>query len=410
MSGLLLSFLRDADWFDARRARAYRLLLALGGLFAAAGLIAFSHAGIDPTGKPLGTDFLAFWSAARLALAGTPEAAWNIARIGAYERAAMPVDPGVSSFLYPPAFLILCMPFGLLPYFAALPLWLMLTGGAYLMAIRLWLVRHKGALITVAAFPAVLTNIGHGQNGFLTAALLGGGLALLDRRPWIGGALLGALIIKPHMALALPVLLIAGAHWRSILSALISATALCAASLLMFGTRSWTAFVNGASLGRAILDQGLVPPEKMVSIFAAMRVLHEPVALAYAAQLSVALGAGALLAWVARRRSTAPGGTAALAAAATLLMSPFLLDYDLTALAIPLAWLFSEGLRRGFATWEKILLGAGYVLPLLSRTLAFSTGVPVAPFILSALMLAVARAALFEGQPRLAEARTPSAA
>lgn len=410
MLARLLTLLRDASWLDAPRVRGYRLLIALGGFGAAVGLIALSRNGIDPAGKPLGTDFLAFWSAARLALAGMPEAAWDIARIGTYERGAMPIDPGVSAFLYPPPFLVICLPFGWLPYFAALPLWLMLTGGAYVAAIRPWLARHKAALLTIAAFPAVLTNIGHGQNGFLTAALLGGGLALLDRRPWLAGVLLGALVIKPQIALALPVLLIAGARGRSILGALASAVILCGMSLLIFGADSWVAFADGASLGRAILDQGLVPPEKMVSMFAAMRVLHAPIGLAYAAQASVAIGAGALLAWVARRCGTAAGGTAALAVAATLLMSPFLLDYDLTAAAIPLAWLFSEGLRRGFAPWEKIVLGAGYVLPLLSRTIAFSTGLPVAPLILSALMLAVARAALFEGQPGLAEARARSAA
>ena len=39
--------------------------------------------------------------------------------------------------------------------------------------------------------------------------------------------------------------------------------------------------------------------------------------------------------------------------AAALLASPFLLDYDLTLLAIPLAWSVREALRAGFAPGER---------------------------------------------------------
>ena len=51
---------------------------------------------------------------------------------------------------------------------------------------RLW-------LLLAAAYPAVFVNLGHGHNGFLTAALMGGGLVLLDRRPWLAGILFGLL-------------------------------------------------------------------------------------------------------------------------------------------------------------------------------------------------------------------------
>jgi hypothetical protein len=52
--------------------------------------------------------------------------------------------------------------------------------------------------LIAAAFPAVFVNIGHGQNGFLTAALLGSALLSLDRRPWLAGALIGLLAYKPQ--------------------------------------------------------------------------------------------------------------------------------------------------------------------------------------------------------------------
>jgi hypothetical protein len=71
--------------------------------------------------------------------------------------------------------------------------------------------------------------------------------------------------------------------------------------------------------------------------------------------------------------------------AAALLASPLLLDYDLTLLAIPLAWIAREGLRRGFAPGEKSVLALAYVLPLFSRILAGSLGLPVAPLTIAAV-------------------------
>jgi hypothetical protein len=387
-----LAALRDARWFDAGRARGYRLILLGVTMLLAVLWVAGAHHGIDREGKPLGTDFLAFWSASRLALSGEPAAAYDLARIYATEKASMPVDPGLSSFLYPPPFLLACLPLGLAPYFVSLALWLAVTGAAYLAVVRRWLGDHRGAAITILAFPAVFTNIGHGQNGFLTAALLGGGLWLLDRRPWMAGLLLGALVIKPQLAFAVPVLVLASGRWRVMLAGIAAALALCAASLLAFGRAAWVGFLGGGGTARAIMEQGLVEPGKMVSPFAAMQVLHGGVALGYAVQVGVALAAVALLTIVCRRGGTA-GGQAALCVVATTLISPFFLDYDLTVMAIPLAWLFGEGLRRGFLPWEKLVLATGYILPLVSRDLALGLGLPIAPLVLVALLVATARAA-----------------
>ncbi|MDY0959632.1 glycosyltransferase family 87 protein [Sphingomonas sp. CFBP8993] len=358
------------------------------------GWILLGRDGVDPMGKPFGTDFLAFWSAARLALAGVPEAAWDLARIGAMERASVVVDPGLSSFLYPPPFLLVCLPFGMLPYCGGLAAWLALTGGLYLAAIRRWLVPHHGVLMTVTAFPAVIVNIGHGQNGFLTGALLASGLGLAGRRPWLAGMLLGTMIVKPQLALALPIFVIAGGHWRVMGGALASMGLWCLASMVVLGQESWVAFFHAAPVGQAILDQGLVDPAKMVSLYAAMRVLHSPGWLAFVVQLTGATGAALMLVFVTRAPGVSREAAGALTAAVTLLMSPFLLDYDLTLAAIPIAWLFSQGVRRGFRPWDKLVLAACFALPLVGRSIAMATGVPVAPVILWALAIQVARAAL----------------
>ena len=75
---------------------------------------------------------------------------------------------------------------------------------------------RPGALL---AAPAVFINAVGGQNGTWTAALFGGGLSLLERRPLLAGGLLGLLIYKPQLALLIPVALLAGRHWRAFAAA-----------------------------------------------------------------------------------------------------------------------------------------------------------------------------------------------
>ena len=98
---------------------------------------------------------------------------------------------------------------------------------------------------------------------------------------------------------------------------------------------------------------------------------------------------------VARRRpgSAADGATLAIA---TCLATPFLLDYDLMLLAIPLAWVSAKAEVNGYMAWEKVILGSAFLLPLLSRVLALNANFPVAPFVLIALLWVVARRAWLE--------------
>src|SRR4051812_20046488 len=368
------SFLRDAAWLSDDRARAVRnALLVLLPATIVVWLI-LSHGPIDPTGKALGTDYLSFWSAARLALAGHPAAPYDVAAHYAAQRAAVGgADVGYAAFFYPPAFLLVLLPFGLLPYLASLAAWLATTLYAYWRAVRLWLRDEAGARLSFLAYPALILNAGHGQNGFLTAALLGGGTFLLEARPWLAGALLGALVIKPHLALLVPLALLLRGLWRPFLSAAVSATLLVGLSAALLGLDAWRGFLAAAPLARATLEQGLVDPAKMQSLFAAVRLHGGGLGLAYALQGIVTLAAAAGLVLAARARAVG-AAQGALLVAASLLATPFLLDYDLTLAAFPLAWLFVEARRTGFRPYETIVLGAVFILPLVSRLIATYAG------------------------------------
>jgi len=125
-------------------------------------------------------------------------------------------------------------------------------------------------------------------------------------------------------------------------------------------------------------------------VFAAVRLLHGPLGLAYAAQGLTALAAAAALFALQRRNFRGPGEAPALVAA-SLLASPFLLDYDLTLLAFPLAYLARQGLERGFAPYEKSVLVLAYLLPLASRLLAGGLDLPIAAPTIAATLYFVVR-------------------
>lgn len=81
-------------------------------------------------------------------------------------------------------------------------------------------------------------------------------------------------------------------------------------------------------------------------------------------------------------------------AAASLLASPFLLDYDLMILAVPMAWVVREAHRTGFLDWEKTILFAAFVSPLVARMFAARLGVSLEPFVVLALLVVTARRAM----------------
>jgi hypothetical protein len=390
-----VALFRDGDWLTAARANAYVLILSWLTAAAMLAWVALSRGGLDPTGKPLGTDFMSFWTASKLALGGAPWSPYDVAAHHAQQTRLFGHDVGYAAFFYPPIFLLICLPLALLPYLVSLSVWLAATGVAYFRVVRTWLGKEFGAA-PVLAFPAVMITVGHGQNAFLSAALFGAGARWLDRRPWLAGVMFGCLAYKPHLGLVIPVALLAARRWRTFAAAALSVATLAGLSLAVFGAETWRAFIADSAVSRAALEQGLVGDAKMQSAFAAVRLLGGDLTLAYGAQIAAMAMAGGAVVWLQRRAFRAAAEGPALVAA-SLLATPFLLDYDLLLLAIPLAWMFREGVRSGFLPWEKTLLAAAFALPAVSRTLAADVRLPLAPLVVGALLIAILRrASVFE--------------
>ncbi len=251
----------------------------------------------------------------------------------------------------------------------------------------------KDWLLLAIAFPAVFINLGHGQNGFLTVALFGGALALLDRRPIVAGMLIGLLIYKPQFGLMIPLVLVPTGRWRVIFAAAGTIAALLAVTLLALGPTVWPAFLDSMTITRVVLlEEGDIGWFKIQSVFAWVRLWGGPVGLAYLIQTIVTLAVAAALVWFWRSPARYPLKASALLIG-SLLATPFCLDYDLMLLAPVMAFLALDGLRHGFCYWHKTVLAALWLVPLIARSVTEAVSIPLAtPLLLAAFFFVLQRA------------------
>jgi len=386
--------LRSGDWLTDARMRGYSLILLAICTLALVGWIAASDGLIDRNSKPIGTDFSNVYAAGTLIWQGRPAEAYEPARQHAAEKAVFGGrEVPFYGWLYPPFFFVVAFLVASLPYAWGLAIWLAASLAAYLAAMRA-IVPRPETLLIAAAFPAVFINIGHGQNGFLTAALLGGALHWLDRRPWLAGVLIGLLAYKPQFGVLIPVALLAGGRWNTIGAAAATVAALVAVSVVTLGGGVWHAFADSMTFTQTVvLEPGGIGWEKIQSAFSAMRMWGAGVHSAYAIQIALALMLAASLAWLWRSNVVFELKASALATA-SLLATPYVLDYDLVVLAVAIVFLVRHGMNRGFHDYEISLLAAAWIVPLLSRAVAGVTGIPLGLLALLALYVFIVQRAV----------------
>jgi arabinofuranan 3-O-arabinosyltransferase len=329
----------------------------------------------DENGLGIPTDFVNVWSAGRLVLDGHPELAydWDIQK--AVQVAVLGQSyEGNFAWHYPPPFLFVAAVLAHFPYPVAYAGWAFVSFLPYLAVMRAIVGRWFGFLLA-AAFPVVFTNTLVGQNGFLTASLIGGTLVLLPRWPVLSGICLGLLSYKPQYGLLFPLVLIAAAQWRVFFTAAVVAVLMAMLSWLAFGTESWQAFVHWMPMfNKAFLVEGRAPWGKMQSIFALTRYFDGPESFAWMLQWIMSATVAVVLALLWRSRKVEYPLKAAALAAGTLLVTPYLFLYDEMVLAIAVAFLVRIGLDEGFARHELPALGLVAALLMIYPLLGAPTG------------------------------------
>jgi hypothetical protein len=386
--------LATGDWLSRERVTRYAAICAMVSALCVLVLFATSHGTLDYKGRPLGTDFSNMWTAGKMTLDGSAAKVWSWPDHFAVQRAVHhKSDVDVFGWHYPPPFLLVAALLATMPYVWALVVWQLATLAPFAWMMHRLVPQRETVLLTLAA-PVTLICLTHGHNAFLTALLLSGGLMLLDKKPVAAGLLFGCLIYKPQFALIIPVLLLAGRHWRAIGGAVLSVTLLVGLTLAIWSWPVWQAFFASLPLTQhVVIEQGSTGFHKIMSPFAAVRLWGGNVALGYAVQLVVTGAAMAAVGWLAWTRKR-PALRNAFVCAAVVLSTPYVLDYDLVVLLPALAWLWLDGRERRFNRWDGSLMALIWITPLIGRGVAQWTFVPLGLISVLALAWVALRRAL----------------
>lgn len=281
--------------------------------------------------KSTGMDFLSFWAAGRLVLQGHPELAYNISAHGMVENTIAQIG-GRMPFPYPPPFLAIVTPFAIPSFGIAFILWVSVTAGFFALATR----RATPISFAFGNTPAAIDFM-IGQNGFLICGIFVLGLSLISTAPFIAGAVLGLMVLKPQLALLLPVAMLAGREWRVIAGAIVSVTIVLAIGLILFGTRSYLGFWNILPFYVDLLRHHKLPWNELASPFALARFWGIPQTPALLIHAVIALIATALTAraWWLKLEERVP-----ILATATMLIPPYFFTYDALLIVVPMGWLY----------------------------------------------------------------------
>ncbi len=321
---------------------------------------------IGPSLAVLFPDFLVFHAAVRAWFEGKLALVYDIDAFTAFQNAIysdrFPGEVHFRPFFYPPVWLLMLLPFGLLGVAK--------TYGAFMVATAALASAFEGrrdtwGWLAVITSPAAVWVVLAGQNTFLSVALLYGGLRLLDRSPAAAGILLGLLAYKPQIWVLVPLALLAARQWRALAWMIATVAVLSLASLAVFGPGFWLAFFEAAreaGSARVVNEMFERIFMHMTTLLAAARILGLPPAMAGAIQLAGAALAIAAVWFAFRRQGTSDVRTAVLVTA-TFLVSPYTLNYDLLLLMPAAVALFRRGAVEGFYPLERLVYLALWLIP-----------------------------------------------
>lgn len=360
------------DWPLIAFALAMAYLTFLAAMFAAHDWL------FDASGSIRANDFIAVWTAGKLALAGHAPLAydWQAHHAAEIAIAGHPF-PGYYGWHYPPMPLLAAAGLALLPYWLAFTLWVSATFALYTYAI-VRITENRIAALWAFAFPATLLDIWVGQNGFLTAALIAFVLLEIDARPLLAGLCLGLLTYKPQFGVLFPFLLMATGRWRVFGAASVTALVFAFVSWLVFGTESWIAFFHSIPVStHMLLAAGHAGWNKLQSVYGFVRFLGGGNRTAWTFQIMLAVlsGVGVIALW----RSRAPRALKCAAVpVAALLATPYLYIYDFPVLAVAIAYLARH---RPFTRYELGLVLAACLAIAAFPVLGAPVGLAAACFV-----------------------------
>jgi len=332
----------------------------------------------DVTGSLRGGDFRFFWSEGYYVARGEAVRAYNRSDIVALPPMP-PVNPGSHLSLYPPVWFLLVEPFGAMDFPTAWFVWMWGSVALYLAGVIMAFRREIYAVPLALGFGGFWLALDFGQNSVALAGLYLLVLACLPKREFPAGVLLGLAALKPHLGLPIPLWLFFRSHTMAILWAVLAIAALVAASWLRYGPEVWHVYLGEVYRPlKRLADFESVRPERMISLYASLRLWGAEAVTALVAQGVLALVALGMLIAVCRR-AWDPQLPMAAAVVAGLLVTPHAYGYDLALLILPILVLVRRAQKRGWEIGDFEVFLPAYGLPFFTAYVNEATHLPVVP-------------------------------
>jgi hypothetical protein len=317
---------------------------------------------LDTVGYHLGRDFINVWTGPQVVDRFGSMMLLDLKGYHSAQSGIVGFNILFHNWSYPIDFLFVAYPFSWLPYAPALAVWTGLGLAIYVavVASRIPAEQRALAILFLLIAPATVVNIIGGQNGFYTAALILGAIALLDRRPWLAGVLLGLLTMKPHLGVVIGVVLLVTLAWRTIISTGVTAAVLVGASVWMWGAGPWMTYLTETSAHTFEVLTAFEGFQKLMtlSVLSSLRAFGLPVWLAEAVQAAASLCAIATSALLFRRTQDV-ALRALLVTSGTFLASPYVFNYDLPILTGAILWVMTS---KPVGNRESLVLGAAWIV------------------------------------------------
>jgi arabinofuranan 3-O-arabinosyltransferase len=329
--------------FDSKRGWQLAVLGAGITLFIVAAVLmtAFIQTS-DPNIRTINLDFRIFWAAGKIALSADPLAVFDshtLAEMHGVDKTAwMP-------WLYPPGYLVLMMPFGMMDFAPAMTLSILLSALAIALAVRPFVAGNLPMWIAMSLSPAYAGALFLGQNSlFWAAGLLFALAALRDGRWAVAGVCIGLLTLKPQLGVMIPFALLAAGQWRVIAVASVTAIVIAVLPTFLYGLEYWHLFAERLGLHAELAYASITKLYMMVGPLLAMIQLGVPPALAFPLQtgLLVLSALAVFLLWRSDRISFDVKVAGLLTA--ILFSAPYFWYYEAGLMALAALFLVRAGL------------------------------------------------------------------
>lgn len=338
---------------------------------------------------PIGIDFAVYYTAGSMVLNGQ---VGDIYDYGVFhtelEETLGREIPQLLGWIYPPLFLLLIVPFALLPYSTALILWILITLSLAILVGRAILPTNKSLALLMCGFPGVLMNLRWGQNGFLNTALIGLGIHLIDSTPLLSGFMFGLLTYKPQMAFFPLLLLFLTRKWKVLIWAASFSILNIIASAALFHTSTWINYLNAffQSLSMQLVTMWVEISAVQPSIYSFLNLLGVENNIIKTVLLVIGIITTVICVWVWQNtdRFTLKGTVIVLG---ILITMPYYMQYDLMILSLPLILMTYDFFLYGSKPYEIACLVLLWLMPLMNWPIVMYTGIQICPIILIMVLI-----------------------